>query len=226
MKDKNLWLWSLWSIYVLFTFAFLYLLIKSKNYTDIVPTVELVIIPIFFNVYIMKERKRTTNSEIKTNIQQFKDNTLSMIGFVLLFTGFNFFFNAHREKDFWLYLVSVAVFIIWLWIFTYNIGFVILAKINPKRKSIFFGKFIESIFECATNLTIVILLASYVFSHDFSVSFERITKTVLPLLALIIPVIKIYNFIISEYYEYEKQEKQEKDKQEKEKYQYDLYNYD
>lgn len=208
MKGKNLWLrslWSLWIIYVSVLFAFLYHLRNNINNKDIAINFGLAIIFFFLNVYIIKERKRTTNFEIKTNIQQFKDNTGSMIGFVLLFIGFNFFFNAHHEKEFWLYLVSISAYIIWLWVFTYDIGFVILAKINPKRESIFFGKFIELMFECATNLTVIILLVSYAFSNDFSISLERIIKTVLPLLALIIPVIKIYNFIISEYYEYEKE---------------------
>lgn len=233
MKKRNLWCWFLWVIYVLSIIAILYYLKNNINLKNIVQIAGLAIIFCFLNVYLIKERKRTINSEIKTNIQKFKDNIGTMIGSVLLFTGLNFFLNAHCEKDFWLYLVSIYALIIWLWFFTYDIGFVILAKINPKIESIFFGNLIELIFECATNLTVIILLVSYAFSNDFSVSFERIIKTVLPLLALIIPAIKIYNFIISEYYEYEKQEqakqkqqKQEKDKQEKEKYQHDLYNYE
>ena len=233
MKKRNLWCWFLWVLYGLGIIAFFYYLRNTINLKNIVLIAALAIIFSFFNVYIMKERKRTINSENKTNIQQFKVKIWIMISFVLLFTGLNFFFNAHCEKDFWLYLVFIYAYIIWLWLFTYDIGFVILAKINPKRESIFLGKFIELIFECATNLTVIILLVSYAFSNDFSISLERIIKTVLPLLALIIPVIKNYNFIISEYYEYEKQEqakkkqqKQEKDKQEKEKYQHDFYNYE
>ncbi|MBI0110744.1 hypothetical protein [Lactobacillus sp. W8093] len=61
--------------------------------------------------------------------------------------------------------------------------------------------------------------------YDFDPLFEQVVKIDLPILALLLPTIKMYNFIISEYYEYSNNKK-ELEQQKKEKYKYDLYNYD
>ena len=196
-----------WTIYVLITVICVIYLICSKNYKNIFLLAIIAVFILFFNLYFLNQKKQFINSKIQNNIQQLKNNTTATIFAILLFIAIDFLWNDSTKKLFWEFLVSISIVIIWSWFFTYNIGSAILAQINPKKKSIFFGNFIESIFGCASNLTAVMLAITYVFSDDFyiSISLEKIVRTVLPILALMLPTNKMYNFIISEYYEYEKE---------------------
>lgn len=193
------------------------LIIYNKNYWK---AGILAVVYIFFAIVYKKAKEKFVDSEIQYKIDNLKIIIASIITTSLIFVAINFSFNYGYKYAFLMSMSSLSVVIILCWIVIYIIGSIILTEINPKKKSLFLGEFIESIFESITNIAVVILVISYFFC-DFYPSFEPLDKIVLSVLALPLPAIKMSNFIISEYYEYERQEKYKK-----EKYKYDFYNYE
>jgi len=221
-KKEKMWHLFFGGIYILFTAIYLVILIYTKKCLE---AGLLALVFIFFAIGYKIEKKEFVNSEIQDKIDQLKNIIASIITMSLLFVAVNFIFNYVYEYSFLMSMVSLSVVIILCWIVTYIIGSNILTEINPKKKSLFLGEFIESIFESITNIAVVILVISYIFSA-FYLSFEPLGKIVLSVLALILPTIKMSNFIISEYYEYERQEQAKQKQQKQEKYKYDFYNYE
>ena len=146
--------------------------------------------------------KKFINSEIQYKIGQLKENTLCIIILIIGATTFDMFSNDRTKELFWIFIACEAVLILFSWLSTYKIGAIILRDISSKKKSEFWGIFIESFFGSTSNLTAIILIISYIISGDFTKSFDNVVKTVLPILALLLPTIKMYNFIMSEYSEY------------------------
>lgn len=152
-------------------------------------------------VYIV-DWKKFKNSEIQYKIGQLKENTLGIIILIIGATILDVCSNDRTKESFWIFIVCEAGFILLSWGSTYKIGAIILRDISSKKKSEFWGIFIESFFGSTSNLTAIILVISYIISGNFTKSFDSVVKTVLPILALLLPTIKMYNFIMSEYSEY------------------------
>lgn len=200
-------------------------LVNSKNLIESILLVFSIILIILYN----KDREKFVNCEIKDKMEEFKTNMVALIVTELTFIIIFSFINVFTKTVFWGPMVSLAIFIFLSWIITYKYGSIILTEINPKKKSLFFWNLIESIFERTTSLIAFLMVISFIILnnkfYDFDPLFEQVVKINLPILALLLPTIKMYNFIISEYYEYSNNKK-ELEQQKKEKYKYDLYNYD
>lgn len=231
MKNRKLLRWLPWFIFALLCGWYL------ANTKDLVESILLVVFSSIIIIIYNKEKVKFVNYEIKDKMVEFKIDIAALIitdSFSIL--AFSCI-NVINKTVFWGPMVSLAIFIFLSWVVTYKSGTIILTEINPKKKSIFFSELIESIFERTTSLIVFIIVISLIiFDNDFyyvDPSFEQVVKIELPTLALLLPTIKMYNFIISEYYEYsknneerEKRKHEELEQKRKEKYRYDFYNYD
>ena len=222
MKKQKLWGCVAFAVYIFATILWLVHLICNKSCLE---AVLLAVVFILFAIVYIKEKKKFFTSEIQYKMDQLKINTAAMIITSLIFVTINFCFNYSYKDSFIGSMVSLSVVTILCWILTYILGSNILKEINPKKKSLFFGKFIESIFESITNIATVILVISNIFCA-FYPAIEPLGKIVLSVLALLLPTIKMCNFILSEYYHYEKKEQAKLKQQKQEKYKYDFYNYE
>lgn len=164
----------------------------------------LLVVAVFvFIIYVyISDWEKFINSEIQDKIGTLTNDTFAIISSILICTILNALFNDSTKELFWVFFVCEAALILFSWCSTYKIGSIILRDINPKKKSEFWGIFIESFFGSTSNLTAIILVISYIISGNFTKSFDSVVKTVLPILALLLPTIKMYNFIMSEYSEY------------------------
>ena len=85
----------------------------------------------------------------------------------------------------------------------------ILTIIKSKKKEAFLGETIESIFEEMSDFAPAILIIFFIANSYCTTGIEEITKIVSLIIVLAIPSIKMYNFVLSEFSEYEKEHTQE-----------------
>lgn len=137
-------------------------------------------------------------SELKTSII----SVVAAILFTVILNLRNYFKDKHC---FWAVLIAVAILTICAWYYTFYAGRKILMEINPKKENIFLGNAIESVFESSSSLTVVILITSFYFNPKKSYTSEQVINSTFLILVLLMPIIKMYNFLLSEYYEYDKE---------------------
>ena len=211
----------------IFALLCLWYFVSNKDWEE---STILIAFSVIFIILYNKYRKKFVKCEIKDQMEKFKTDMAALIATVLIGVIIFSFINAFTKTVFWLSMVSLAIFIFLSWIITYKLGSFILTEINPKKKSLFFGDLIESIFERTTSLiAFLIVISFFILNTKFyklNPSFAQVVKIDLPILALLLPTIKMCNFILSEYYDYEKKEQAKQKQQKQEKYKYDFYNYD
>lgn len=137
-------------------------------------------------------------SELKNNIFI----VVITISITVILNLYNYFKNNHL---FWTVLLAVAALTICGWYYTFYAGRKILMEINPKKENIFLGNAIESVFGSSSSLAVIILITSFFFNPEKSSTSEQVINSTFLILFLLMPIIKMYNFLLSEYYEYDKQ---------------------
>lgn len=144
-------------------------------------------------------------SDLKRKRSELKENIIIVVITILCTVILNLLYNYFKDKHcFWAVLIAVAIFTICAWYYTFYAGRKILMEINPKKKNIFLGNAIESVFESSSSLTVVILITSFYFNPKKSYTSEQVINSTFLILVLLVPIIKMYNFLLSEYYEYDK----------------------
>lgn len=213
--------------WVIFVLLCLWYFVSNKNREE---STILIVFSFIFIILYNKDRKKFAKCEIKDQMEKFKTNMAVLIATELTAVIIFSFINAFTKTVFWIPMASLAIFIFLSWIITYKLGSFILTEINPKKKSLFFWDLIESIFERTTSLIAFLIIISFIILNNkfykLNPSFAQVVKIDLPILALLLPTIKMCNFILSEYYYYEKKEQAKQKQQKQEKYKYDFYNYE
>lgn len=146
---------------------------------------------------------------IKEKMTLMKLYTLIMSCIIIVYTCFCLitynYYKPFAESQIW---VSLLAMIFSLYVSWYC-GNEILTIIKSKKKEAFLCETFESIFEEMSDFAPAILIIFFIANSYCTTGIEDITKIVSLIIVLAIPSIKMYNFVLSEFSEYEKEHTQE-----------------